>query len=85
MSLLRFVGLMMMGAVPVLLLLARVALGPGSQTRFIMASRFLAMGAGAVLVSFREYGAAFQFFGSMLMGMSTWPVRAERTTTSRPT
>ncbi len=73
---------MLMGAVPVLLLIARVAFGPTTRARLLMAGRFLAIGAGAVLISFRDSGPAFQVVGSVLLGLSAWPVPATRTTAS---
>lgn len=70
MSLLRFVGILMMGAVPVLLLVARVAFGPTTRARLLLAVRFLGLGAGAVLLSFRDSGEVFRGVGTVLMAMS---------------
>jgi hypothetical protein len=70
MSLLRFVGLMMMGAVPVLLLIARVAFGPTTRARLSVAVRYLGLGAGAVLLSFRDSGEVFRGVGTVLMAMA---------------
>jgi len=84
MSLLRFVGLMLMSGAPVLLLVARVAFGPTSPTRALIALRFLVMGAGAVLLSFRDLGMVIHIVGSALLGatMSDWLFRASRASVS---
>jgi hypothetical protein len=70
MSLLRFVGVMLMGAVPVLLLVARLAFGPTTRARLLLAVRYLGLGVGAVLVSFRDSGEAFRSAGTVLMAIS---------------
>lgn len=74
MTLLRSVALMILVGAPLLLLVSRLAFGPFTRLRLLVALRSVLMGLGALLISFRASGATYHVAGLTLLTVSAfWP------------